>query len=368
MHRVPDINRFYRRLVEQGPRTLGEKLIFLGLVAASRLFGLLVAARRAAYEQGMLKPCRAEIPVVSVGNLTVGGTGKTPVVDYLVKRGLTAGRRVAIVSRGYRGRRKTATALVSDGRGACHDDPHLYGDEPVLLARRNPGAIVIVARKRSAGVQLAADLGAELAILDDGFQHLALARDLDILLLDAERPFGNHRLLPAGILREPVTALRRSDLVILTRAAADARIDLPVERPLLRCRHVLAEQLRSLEGHLGTWSALHGKRCLAFAGIARPQDFFAALRQRGLDLQGEVFFADHQQYTPETLKELRRACHNCDLLITTEKDAVKLQAADLPVPCYHVVLELEMYDAGPLAAAFDNLTRRSPDDSPSRPA
>jgi tetraacyldisaccharide 4'-kinase len=323
------------------------------------LFGLLVRFRRFLYAAGIARSYRAAIPVVSVGNLTVGGTGKTPVVDYLVKHELRAGRRVAVVSRGYGGRRKTGTALVSDGEGQLDDDAHLLGDEPVLLARRNPQAIVIVARRRSEGVRLAEALGAELAILDDGFQHLALERDLDILLLDAVRPFGNHRLLPAGVLREPVAALRRCDLVLLTRSQADTPIDLPVAKPLVRCRHILAGQLPGLDGRMLGWDDLRGRRVLGFAGIARPQDFFASLREHGIDLQAEVFLADHQEYGPETLKRLHQACHNCELMITTEKDAVKLHAADLPLPCCHVVLELELFDAAPLEAALANLNRRT---------
>lgn len=368
MRRVTRASQLYRRLIDQGPRSLGEKLIFLGLVGASRLFGLLVAIRRGAYARGLLKSYRAAIPVVSVGNLTVGGTGKTPVVDYLVKHVLEQGRRVAIVSRGYGGQRESATALVSDGGTMLHDDARLYGDEPVLLARRNPAAIVIVARRRSQGVRLAEELGAQLAILDDGFQHLALQRDLDILLLDAAQPFGNRRLLPAGTLREPITAAKRCDLVILTRSRTDTPVELPLQRPVLRCQHVLADHLHYLDGRIIDWTALRDKRLLAFAGIARPEDFFAALRQRGLDLQAEVFLADHQEYNPETLKQLRLACHNCELMITTEKDAVKLQAADLPVPCCHVVLEVSMDDASPLHAALEPLTRRPEDDNPGRSA
>lgn len=360
--------RLYRRLLETGPRSVGERLFFMMLGAASRLFGLLVAARHSAYAAGICNSYRASVPVVSVGNLTVGGTGKTPVVDYLVKHALKGGRRVAIVSRGYGGKRKAGTALVSDGRGTLIDDASLFGDEPVLLARRNPEAIVVVARKRSEGVRLSEQLGAELVVLDDGFQHLALERDLDILLLDAERPFGNHRLLPAGPLREPVSAMQRCDLVIQTRSQANVRVELPVDRPLLRCRHVLSEQVHRLDGQVFGWDTLLGKRCLAFAGIAHPQDFFASLRQRGIDLTTEVFLADHQEYDPETLKQLRQACHNCELVMTTEKDAVKLHASAFPIPCYHVVLDVVMQDPGPLEAALDQLTRRSQNDTSSRSA
>jgi len=358
---VTALAQFYRRLIFEGPSSLLEKALFLVLSIVSRLYGLLMLLRAWAYGNRILHRHKAGIPVISVGNLTVGGTGKTPVVDELIRRSLAAGKRVAVVSRGYGGRRKADTAVVADGRGEVDDQPDLYGDEPVLLARRNPQAVVIVARRRRQGVELAEKLGAELAILDDGFQHLALERDLDILLLDAVRPFGNHRVLPAGSLREPRTALQRCDLVILTRAEAESHIDLPVARPLLRCRHVLSEQLQTLDGHILGWEELRGKACLAFAGIARPEDFFAALRRRGVDLQGEVFFSDHQEYGLEALKRLHQACNNCELMITTEKDAVKLHAADLPVPCCHGGLELEFFDTTPLDVALDQLNGRKQD-------
>lgn len=239
---------FYRRLIEQGPRSAGERLIFLVLVVASRLFGLLVVMRLFAYSTGIAKSYRAAIPVLSVGNLTVGGTGKTPVVDHLVQRALMSGQRVAVVSRGYGGQRKSGTALVSDGRGTLHDDAYLYGDEPVLLARRNRDAMVIVARKRSEGVMLAEKLGAELVILDDGFQHLRLSRDLDIVLLDSRSPFGNGHLLPAGPLREPVASLARADLVILTHNKGADLAGLDIEQPVLFSSLRFSDTLTSLQG------------------------------------------------------------------------------------------------------------------------
>ena len=340
MDRVSNGYRFYQRLLDQGPGTLAERLLWGLLVAASRLFGLLVAVRLAAYSTGIFKAYRAGIPILSVGNLRVGGTGKTPVVDALVRRALCSGRRVAVVSRGYGGQRKSATALVSDGKGVLHDDARHYGDEPVLLARRNPQAMVIVARKRSAGVLLAESLGAEVAVLDDGFQHLALQRDLDIVLLDSANPFGNGALLPAGMLREPASSLGRADLVILTRCDNDNLPDLGLQVPVLAGSQALSDELWSLSGGTISWDSLESQRCVAFAGIAGPEGFFADLRKKGIKPVMEIALQDHQGYHRDILQRIRMACENADICLTTEKDAVKLTPDDLPIPCYVVPMTI----------------------------
>jgi len=233
MRSVDSFYHFYRRLIDHGPRSSREKLFFLALEVMSKIFGHLVAMRLKAYSSGFLKSYRASVPVISVGNLTVGGTGKTPVVDDLVKRAIQYGRRVAVVSRGYGGKRTLDPALLSDGVGFLHDDASLYGDEPVLIARRNPQAMVVVARKRTEGVQLVEKQGAEVIILDDAFQHLKLKRDMDILLVDSRHQFGNGRLLPAGPLREPVSNLMRADLIVLTHSNGQCPAGLDIVKPLL---------------------------------------------------------------------------------------------------------------------------------------
>lgn len=335
--------QFFRKLIERGPENKRGMFLFPILIAASKLYTFAVKLRLAAFKIGFFKSYRSSIPVISIGNLTVGGTGKTPVVDELVRRAVAAGKRVAIVSRGYGGKRKVATALVADGRAIFRDQPDLYGDEPVLLARRNPEAVVIVARRRSEGVVLAENLGAEIAILDDGYQHLALDRDLDIVLLDAKNPFGNRRLLPAGILREPVSSLNRADLVIMTRCNAKEAPDLGLQIPVLTSTQVLSDELSSLHGEDLLWDGLANLRCVAFAGIARPEVFFDALRQKGIMPIAEIALVDHQSYNQEVLQSIRAACEHADLCLTTEKDAVKLSPDDLPIPCYAVALELKIH-------------------------
>ncbi|MCM2264967.1 MAG: tetraacyldisaccharide 4'-kinase [Desulfuromonadales bacterium] len=300
---------------------------------------MVTGLRATLYRTGLMAVYRASVPVVSIGNLTVGGTGKTPVADALVKRLLGQGFRVAVVSRGYGGRFQEAVGCVAKGDGRLLLSPQEAGDEPCLLAVRNPSLLVYVARKRALGVQAAERAGAQVIVLDDGFQHLAVHREVDIVLLDARAPLGNGQLLPAGPLREAPDALNRANLVIMTHAAQMCE-KIPFHGTVLRCRHRLADTLMTLDGGEVPWSQLEGQEVLAFAGIARPDDFFAALRARGVALVATLALNDHQDYSAEQLNRLIQSCDNKKLLITTEKDAVKLRTAALPCPCLVVPLDL----------------------------
>lgn len=323
----------YRRMIDNGPSNVVSWAFFVMLWPLSLLNRIVVGLRANLYKFGLMSVYRAAVPVISVGNLTVGGTGKTPVTDALVKRLIARGMRVAVVSRGYGGRYQSAVGTVSLGDGRVLMLPRDAGDEPCLLAVRNPALRVYVARKRALGVKAAEEAGAQVIILDDGFQHLAVCRDLNIVLLDARSPFGNGQLLPAGPLRESPGALRRADLVILTHAEQSNRREIPFSGPVLRCRHRLADTLITLDGREVPWSALAGQSVLAFAGIARPDDFFTALQARGLVLNETLALSDHQDYSGEQLNRLLQSCDNNKLLITTEKDAVKLSKISFPCLC-----------------------------------
>lgn len=323
----------YRCMIDNGPSNVVSWAFFVMLWPLSVLYRVVAGLRAGLYRCGLMSVYRAAVPVISVGNLTVGGTGKTPVTDALVKRLIARGMRVAVVSRGYGGRYQNAVGTVSLGDGRVLMLPRDAGDEPCLLAVRNPALRVYVARRRALGVKAAEEAGAQIIILDDGFQHLAVCRDLNIALLDARAPFGNGQLLPAGPLREAPGALRRADLVILTHAEQSNRREIPFSGSVLRCRHRLADTLITLDGKEVPWSALTGQSVLAFAGIARPDDFFAALQARGVMLSGTLALNDHQDYSGEQLNRLLQSCDNNKLLITTEKDAVKLSTIAFPCPC-----------------------------------
>lgn len=349
-----EIGGWHRRLIEEGPDSPAEDMLRALLRVPAALFSILTRGRAVLYRCNLLSSYRAPVAVISVGNLAVGGTGKTPVTDYLVKLLLARQLRVAVVSRGYGGGGVAAPGLVCAGDGPLVG-AGAAGDEPYLLARRNPRALVFVnPRRREAVAAAVADHGAEVVLLDDGFQHLAVARDLDIVLLDAARPLSNGRVLPAGRLREPVSALQRADLLLLTRHAGGALPQLPVDRPVLACRHRLGTTLRALDGRELSLTNLAGRRGVAFAGIAHPQGFFDALTAAGLNLVECLALADHVHYDQALLERLERSAEKVEFLLTTEKDAVKLEGVEFGVPCYQVPLEVIFDDPERLAKILDN--------------
>ncbi len=288
-----------------------------------------------ARDQEMARRRARRLPafVVSVGNLTVGGTGKTPftlwLADHLKRRGL----RVAVLSRGY-GRTGDQVAQVPRS-GEMSTLARQYGDEPVLMARKLVDVPVWVGRERfQAGLAAVHASRAQVLILDDGFQHLALERDLDLVLLDAHHPFGNGEVLPLGPLREPASRLRRASAYVLTRAddpdrtAATRRLlqEKFPGKPAFACRHRLAEPAVGLGSFRLSFERLSRGQAGAFAGIARPDPFFDALRRRGISLSRQWAFPDHHVYRREDIAELLESIRRNHLqwLITTEKDLVRL--------------------------------------------
>jgi len=338
------VSRFatsFRRIGEFGPRNIWESLLLLLLSPLASLYHLASSIRVLSYRFGLFRSYKAGVPVISVGNLSVGGTGKTPVVDHIVRHLAGRGKRVAVVSRGYGGQGSKTPLVVCAGEGPCAD-PVECGDEPYLLARRNPSSIVIVSPRRSAGVSLATEsYGADIVLLDDGFQHLAVRRDLDIVLLDSRRPFGNGRLIPAGILRESPHALHRADLILLTR---DKGKDSPlsVGKPVFRSRHLLSDECFSLDGEKIPLSFLHDRKVIAFAGIASPEGFFASLREKGIDPEVTVPLPDHVRYDEEMVRSLCTAAKECDFMVTTEKDGVKLKKFRFAIPCCEVPMAISI--------------------------
>jgi tetraacyldisaccharide 4'-kinase len=271
--------------------------------------------------------------VISVGNLVVGGTGKTPltllIAEYLHQRGL----RVAILSRGY-GRSNADAAKVPDS-GETYSLVRLYGDEPVLMARKVPGVPVWVGRDRyHTGLLALKASHPQVLILDDGFQHLSLQRDVDLVLLDAHSPFGNGKVLPFGPLREPVEHLERASAFVLTRAENPDRTratrNLLTERfpgrPVFACRRRLTEPAADLGGSRAALGHLAGVPVGAFAGIAHPESFFRALRLSGVKPDREWAFPDHHKYGRGDICELldRVGQDGIRVLVTTEKDFVRL--------------------------------------------
>ncbi len=309
------------------------------LSAAARLYGLGVRMRSIRYRRpGSVRrlPCR----VISIGNLTVGGTGKTPMTLWLAARLREAGHRVAVVSRGYGGGAERRSGVVSDGREIRMgtDDA---GDEPFMMATRLPGVPVLVGRDRyGSGMRAVRRFGSRVILLDDGFQHRRLARDLDLVLLDAARPFGNGRLLPRGPLREPPEALSRADGIVLTRWAEGGSPPPALGRyapsvPVFTSAHapyaplfLPAGQLPPAvrPGPINPREVLRGRRVMGVSGIARNDAFAATLRDFGADRFGFLGFPDHHRYTGADLQQVVTMARHigADLLATTEKDWVRL--------------------------------------------
>jgi tetraacyldisaccharide 4'-kinase len=308
-----------------------------------------LGAHRGAYRAGLRRATRLPCRVVSVGNLTVGGTGKTPLVELVARRLQEEGRRVLVLSRGY-GRRGAGTLVVSDGQRVLLDAA-TGGDEPVLLARRLPGVPVVVGRDRGrAGAWAVERLGADVVLLDDGFQHHRVARDAEVVCLDARSPWGPGRLLPAGPLREPPSALARAHLIVLTapeaggdfgpalaavrRQAPAATVALAVYEPCGLTRVVPGGLPEAAGDGAPAWAALRDVPVLAFAGIAAPERFAATLVRGGLQVRAVVAFPDHHRYAAPDLAHLEREAGRLGAraLVTTEKDAVRLpRPVALPV-------------------------------------
>jgi tetraacyldisaccharide 4'-kinase len=285
--------------------------------------------------------------VVSLGNLTVGGTGKTPAVEMVARWLTDEGRRVAIVSRGYGRRAEEPVELVSDG-GAPRLPADRAGDEPLLLARRLPGVAVVVGADRLlAGQWTVARLRPDVVLLDDGFQQRRLLKDVEIVCLDARAPWGPGELFPRGTLREPRSALARADLLLATRADARRNHAGLLEeirhyagpKPCLLADYTV-ESLEDLEsGALHPASALEGRGVLAFAGIAAPERLAATLTAKGAIVRDLVPFPDHHAYQRRDLDAVARRARavGASLLVTTEKDAMRLRPSgtsgtgDLPV-------------------------------------
>ncbi len=286
------------------------------LRAVETVYARAVAARNTRFDRRGPRHVLA-VPVISVGNLTVGGTGKTPIVVDLVQRLTAMGHRPAVVSRGYRG---------ADG------GPN---DEVRMIQRRCPDVICVSNANRVAAAEAAhGQLGADVIVLDDGFQHRRLHRSVDIVLIDATCPFGYDHMLPRGLLREPVKSLGRADLLILTRVDQVAPADLSFTEARLReisgggaplrCKHAVTS-VEHLDGS-AVDEPMTGQRAVLFAGIARPAAFEATVKSLGVDVVGTHWWPDHHHYDGDDLLRLGRDSRYPphDVLLTTEKDAVKL--------------------------------------------
>jgi tetraacyldisaccharide 4'-kinase len=330
-------------------------------------YGWLIKLRNFLFECGILKVKKLDCRVISVGNLVVGGTGKTPMVLWLAQFLYEEGLRVAVVSRGYRGDHAGGPLVVSDGQH-LHTDGRLSGDEPQLLARRLPTIPVLCSAKRAVAVEAAIrEFKSDVVILDDGFQHRSVGRDLAIVMLDAVNPFGNGRLFPRGIMREQATALARAQALVLSRFDSSYQAQHNLEdllsrwpdKQIFRAVHSPSRLFEVVSDEDKPLSSLKQVRTAAFAGIAQPDDFFASLVGLGAELVYANALPDHHPLSRGLLESFLQEASGLEpeLWVITEKDWVRLPE-DLPDGMNLWVLAIDL-NLGEESSHFKKMVRES---------
>ncbi|NTU97326.1 MAG: tetraacyldisaccharide 4'-kinase [Chlorobiaceae bacterium] len=338
-----------------------EPLTFL-LKPFALLFRSTVQVRNTLFERKIIRKWKSPIPVVSIGNISAGGTGKTPLVDWVVKYYLSIGCKPAIVSRGYR-RETKGVQLVSDGQRVLLSSSQ-SGDETAMLAWNNPDSIVVVSEKRKDAVTFITRYFAKrlpcVIILDDAFQHRQIARDLDIALVNASEPVLKARMIPEGRMREPMKNIARADLILLNKIGEGdeektglilkklEKTGRPIVKGRIRTREIVCVSGDFMPSEIPSHKEL---RVLAFAGIAFPESFLESLRKEGMHVESHHFFRDHEPYSQKRLQSLRSEATGKGLsLITTEKDYFRmlgrpeLLSIITALPCYYLKIETDIFE------------------------
>ena len=334
---------------------------FLGLL--SFIYKTICLTRNLFYQWRIFRVNSLSCKVISVGNLCVGGTGKTPMTVYVTKLLKAMGYRVCIISRGYKGKAEKSGGIVSDGDTFLMD-AKTAGDEPYMMAGQLPGIPVIVGKNRYASGKIAVeDFKAQVIVLDDAFQHRQLFRDIDLVLLDYRKPFGNGRLLPAGRLREPLNALYRSDGIVFTHSKQPTdeekgKIQPFIQKGQKECpvfftshrlyvsKVILPDEKATLQSdpeNNQDIQCLEGKTVFAFSGIAHNHDFLWALKQKCKALCGFLSYPDHYPYTQTDIDDIicDATIKKADLIATTQKDDVKIPN-DIPWPVPLFVIDIQI--------------------------
>jgi len=324
--------RFLERIIYGNKGPSYQKAYLLPLQVISSFYGLGVRARLFLYGTGFLRGARLPCKVISVGNITLGGTGKTPAVEYVAKLLKKEGMDVVVLSRGYGGRVRGKFGVVSDGNRLLLPFREA-GDEPYMLAQRLGDIPILVGRRRDlSGRYACAHFHPHAAILDDGFQHLGVKRDVNILLVDSQAGFGNGYLFPRGPLREPLNQLSRADLFIITKVEEldtcgelEERIKSHKKKAIIFHSNYSPDHLTELNGGkrlpLGY---LKERQIAALSGIANPAYFRYLLERAGAKVEDEIVFPDHHVYSRRDIPIIQRGMHKAECIVTTEKDAAKL--------------------------------------------
>jgi tetraacyldisaccharide 4'-kinase len=321
-------------LLAKKDKTLWTRALLSPLYLMSLPYGMGVRLRALFFGLGLLHGKKLPCPVISIGNLTVGGTGKTPLVMWLVQTLSEEGFPVAILTRGYQ-RKKVSGPLLSDGTSILLSQEE-SGDEPYLMAEILKEIPILIGKDRFQNGQLAlAKFGVRAIVLDDGFQHLTLRRDLDIVLIDASLGFGDGHLLPRGILREPLSHLRRAHLLMLTKVEdleacepLEARLRSLHPAPIFHS-HFEPVGFVGSQGEVEDIRAFQGKKMIAFSGVGNPGYFSSQLKKIGVNVIREIIYPDHHGYTAKDVTSLAGHAKKADGIVTTEKDMVKLENLDI---------------------------------------
>ena len=368
IRRIERIEHYLVRIIQQPGADQGHpwaiRTLLRLLKGISHVFKSVVLTRLFLYEVGILRRYPLGCQVISVGNITAGGTGKTPVVEIFARELQKSGRRVAILSRGYRKKELPwyqrifreaiePPRVVSDGKRLLLDS-EMGGDEPYMLASNLPGVVVLVDKNRvKSGRYAVKHFGCDTLILDDGFQYQKLRHRLEIVLVDKTNPFGNTHLLPRGVLREPIRNLKRADFIVITKSDGNSEAlrqqirELNDHAEIIECCHQprYLQNVYTAERMPLDW--LKGRTVTSLSGIAVPQSFENSLRLMGARVIHCERYADHHRYhAQEIIDAVNRAADlHADALMTTEKDAVRFPRLETtPVPIYYVRVEIKLLD------------------------
>lgn len=335
------------------------------LYTLSRIFRVIVKVRVFLYKSNVKKAKNFGCAIISVGNITVGGTGKTPVVEMLAKILHEEKRKVAILTRGYKSRSKqpwwnrlnparwgkSEIKVVSTGQGPLLG-VRQAGDEAFMLANNLSGVSIYSCKNRVYSASYALEKGgADTIILDDGFQYLRLGRKLDIVLIDSVNPFGNGNLLPRGVLREPVKHLQRAQCFFLTKANRTSTGELKKllfkirpDAVVVECAHVPQHVVDAFSGNQKNLDFLMGKKVYVFSAIASPKGFEDSVNELGAQIAGVERFVDHHNFSDRELRHIvkRAARSGASMILTTEKDAVRLPKIKKNIPIYYLRVKIEI--------------------------
>jgi len=349
--------KYFLKLISEENPSIAEKCILKGLSLLEKIYLKIISEKNK-----KIKKVRVNVPVISVGNITAGGTGKTPCIiqlgEYLQKKG----KRVAVLSRGYRGTYEKQGGTVSDGKTIFLNEKEA-GDEPCMIAHKLPEVSVYVGKNRIKSAQKAIKNGSEILLLDDGFQYKTLERDKNIVLIDSTNPFGYEHLLPRGLLREPLDELKRADLIILTKVNQVSKERINEVKARILSINSSVTILESLHKPVYFFEikenakkipleVMKGKKAVLLSGIGNPAAFEKTAKESGLEICKNIAKKDHFSFAYIDIEKAvnEAKIHGADIIVTTEKDAIKLKDIimknDVKFPIYSLCIEMKYLEKG----------------------